>query len=203
MHLAGLNAEAAEAVARQVRQAGGTAEAHAVDVCDPAAVVGLAKAVYDADGRVDILHNNAGIAHAGNIEATTIEDWQQVTGVNLLGVAYGIQAFVPRMLTQGRPATIVNTASLAGLVPRADGPYCASKYGVAGMTEALHAELSGQGIHVSAVCPSVTDTPIARTGIMPGRMQAIQGQVTATYAERAPGPKRSPRPSCTRSGPAR
>ncbi len=45
-----------------------------------------------------------------------------MTGVNLLGAAYGIQAFVPRMLTQGRPATIVNAASQAGLVPRADGP---------------------------------------------------------------------------------
>jgi NAD(P)-dependent dehydrogenase (short-subunit alcohol dehydrogenase family) len=110
MHLADLNAEAAEAVARQARQAGGSAEAHAVDVADPAAE-GLAKAVCDAGGRIGILHNNASIGHAGNIEATTIEDWQQVIGVNLLGAAYGIQAFMPRMLTQGRPATIVNTAS--------------------------------------------------------------------------------------------
>ena len=73
VHLADLNADTAEAVARQIRQAGGTAEAHAVDVADPAAVEALAKAVYDADGRVDILHNNAGIAHAGNVEATTTQ----------------------------------------------------------------------------------------------------------------------------------
>jgi NAD(P)-dependent dehydrogenase (short-subunit alcohol dehydrogenase family) len=190
VHLADLNADAAEAVARHIRQAGGTAEAHAVDVADPAAVEALAKAVYDADGRVDILHNNAGIAHAGNIEATTIEDWQQVIGVNLLGVAYGIQAFVPRMLTQGRPASIVNTASLAGLVPAAlMAPYCASKYGVVGMTEALNAELSGQGIHVSAVCPGVIDTAIARTCITRGRMETLQGQVTATYARRGTPPE--------------
>jgi NAD(P)-dependent dehydrogenase (short-subunit alcohol dehydrogenase family) len=161
-----------------------------VDVADPAAVEALAKAVYDADGRVDILHNNAGIAHAGNIEATTIEDWQQVIGVNLLGVAYGIQAFVPRMLTQGRPASIVNTASLAGLVPAAlMAPYCASKYGVVGMTEALNAELSGQGIHVSAVCPGVINTAIARTCITRGRMRTIQSQVTATYARRGTPPE--------------
>jgi NAD(P)-dependent dehydrogenase (short-subunit alcohol dehydrogenase family) len=190
VHLADLNADAADAVARQVRQAGGSAQAHAVDVCDPAAVEALAKAVYDADGRVDILHNNAGIGHAGNIEATTIEDWQRVIGVNLLGVAYGIQAFVPRMLAQGRPATIVNTASLLGLVPAAlMAPYCASKYGVVGMTEALHAELSGQGIHVSAVCPGVINTAIARTGIMRGQMETIQDQVTATYARRGTSPE--------------
>ena len=149
--------------------------------------IGSATAV---DDRVDILHNNAGIAHAGNIEATTIEDWQRVIGVNLLGVAYGIQAFVPRMLTQGRPASIVNTASLAGLVPSAlMAPYCASKYGVVGMTEALNAELSGQGIHVSTVCPGVINTAIARTGIMRGRMETIQGQVTATYARRGTPPE--------------
>jgi NAD(P)-dependent dehydrogenase (short-subunit alcohol dehydrogenase family) len=189
VHLADLNASASEAVARQIRQAGGSAEAHAVDVCDLAAVEALAKAVYNADGRVDILHNNAGIAHAGNIEATTVEDWQQVIGVNLLGVAYGVQTFVPRMLAQGRPATIVNTASVAGLVPAAlMAPYCASKYGVVGMTEALNAELSGRGIRVSAVCPGVIDTAIARTGIMRGDMEAIQGQVTATYARRGTPP---------------
>jgi short-subunit dehydrogenase len=62
-------------------------------------------------------------------------------------------------------------------------PYCASKYGVVAMTEALNAELSGQGIHVIAACPGVIDTPIARIGAIPGRMQAIRGQVTATYAK--------------------
>ena len=190
VHLADLNADAAEAVARQIRQAGGGAEAHAVDVCDAAAVEGLAKAVYDADGGVDILHNNAGIGHAGNIEATTVEDWQRVIGVNLLGVAYGIQAFVPRMLAQGRPASIINTASLAGLMPAAlMAPYCASKYGVVGMTEALNAELSGQGIHVSAVCPGLINTPIVRTGITRGHMEEIHAQLTATYARRGAPPE--------------
>jgi NAD(P)-dependent dehydrogenase (short-subunit alcohol dehydrogenase family) len=164
VHLADLNADTAETVARQIRQAGGSAEAHGVDVCDPAAVEALAKAVYDADGRVDILHNNAGIGHGGNIEATTIEDWQQVIGVNLLGVAYGIQAFVPRMLTQGRPASIVNTASLAGLMPVAlMAPYCASKYGVVGMTEALNAE------HIKEKAPW---TPARKIRLEPHSTQA-------------------------------
>ena len=68
--------------------------------------------MFAQDGHVDILHNNAGIGHGGNIEATTVEDWQRVIGVNLLGVAYGVQAFIPRMLQQGRPASVVNTASI-------------------------------------------------------------------------------------------
>jgi short-subunit dehydrogenase len=57
------------------------------------------------------------------------------------------------------------------------------------MTEALNAELSGQGIHVSAVCPGVINTAIARTGIMRGRMETLQDQVTATYAKRGTPPE--------------
>jgi NAD(P)-dependent dehydrogenase (short-subunit alcohol dehydrogenase family) len=108
VHVADLNAEAAGAVAREI---GGGATHHGLDVTRPEDLEALAEAVFTADGRVDVLHNNAGIGHGGDIEATTVEDWQRVIGVNLLGVAYGVQAFVPRMLKQGHPATIVNTAS--------------------------------------------------------------------------------------------
>ena len=139
VHVADLNAEAAAAVTCEI---GGGAIDHAVDVSRPEEVEALAKAIFDTDGRVDILHNNAGIGHGGDIEATTVEDWQRVIGVNLLGVAYGVQAFVPRMLKQAAPATIVNTASEAGLIPVARMvPYCASKFGVVGMSQALDAEL--------------------------------------------------------------
>jgi NAD(P)-dependent dehydrogenase (short-subunit alcohol dehydrogenase family) len=127
-----------------------------------------------------VLHNNAGIGHAGEIETTQVDDWDRVIGVNLLGVAYGVQAFAPRMLEQGRPATIVNTASSLGLVAMAKmAPYCASKFGVVGLTEALHAELAPRGIHVSAVCPGIIDTPITRSAILRGepgdRREGIAG----------------------------
>ena len=123
------------------------AAAHALDVSDAGAVEAFAAAVFASDGHVDILHNNAGIGHGGNIEATTIEDWQRVIGVNLLGVAYGVQSFIPRMLQQGRPASVVNTASMAGLVPTAKmAPCCACKFGVIGLSESLNAELSKRGI---------------------------------------------------------
>jgi NAD(P)-dependent dehydrogenase (short-subunit alcohol dehydrogenase family) len=163
--------------------------AHALDVSDPDAVEAFAETVFATEGHVDILHNNAGIGHAGNIEATTIEDWQRVIGVNLLGVAYGIQAFIPRMLQQGRPASVVNTASQAGLLPAAKlAPYCASKYGVVGLSEALNAELSKRGIHVSAICPGIIDTPIVSTGIMRGDVAEIQGQISSFYAKHGASP---------------
>jgi len=189
VHVADLNAASAEAVAAEIEAAGGSAVAHALDVSDPDAVEALAAAIFEAEGGVDILHNNAGIGHGGNIEATTVEDWQRVIGVNLLGVAYGIQAFVPRMLEQGRPASVVNTASQAGLWPAAKmAPYCASKYGVVGLTESLNAELSKRGIHFSAICPGIINTPIVATGIMRGDVAAMQGKVTSYYDKRGASP---------------
>ena len=186
VHVADLNADAAAAVAREI---GSGATDDAVDVSRPEEVEALAKAVFDDDGRVDILHNNAGIGHGGDIETTTVEDWQRVIGVNLLGVAYGMQAFVPRMLKQSHPATIVNTASEAGLIPVARmAPYCASKFGVVGMSESLDAELRSRGIRVVALCPGIINTPIVREGIMRGHLGADQDKIVAFYAKHGASP---------------
>lgn len=186
VHVADINADAAAAVAREI---GRGAIDHAVDVSRPDEVEALAKAVFDQDGRVDILHNNAGIGHGGDIETTTVDDWQRVIAVNLLGVAYGVQAFVPRMLEQRHQATIVNTASEAGLHPIARmAPYCASKYGVVGMSEALDAELRPRGIRVVALCPGIINTPIVRTGIMRGEFGTEQGRIAAFYDKHGASP---------------
>jgi NAD(P)-dependent dehydrogenase (short-subunit alcohol dehydrogenase family) len=179
VHVVDLNGGAAAAVACEI---GGGATDHVVDVTKPGELEALAEAVFTADGRVDILHNNAGIGHGGDIETTTVEDWQRVIGVNLLGVAYGVQAFVPRMLRQGRSAVIVNTASEAGLIPIARmAPYCASKFGVVGMSESLDAELKPKGIRVVAVCPGIINTPIISQGIMRGQMSEDHHKIVAFY----------------------
>jgi NAD(P)-dependent dehydrogenase (short-subunit alcohol dehydrogenase family) len=186
VHVADLNAGAASAVAREI---GGGAVDHTVDVARAEEVEALAKAVFDDGGRVDILHNNAGIAHGGDIEQTTVEDWQRVIGVNLLGVAYGVQAFVPRMLEQGLPATIVNTASMAGLFPVAKmAPYCASKFGIVGMSESLNAELRPRGIRVIALCPGIINTSIVRDGTLRGQLGADQQKIVAFYDKHGVSP---------------
>ncbi len=185
VHLADLNGEAAARALAELEAAGGSGLAHTLDVSDCDQLEALAESVFAEERFVDILHNNAGIGHGANIEATTYEDWQRVISVNLLGVAYGVQAFVPRMLGQGRPASVINTASMAGIVPTAKmAPYCASKYGVVGLSEALNAELSKRGIHVSAICPGIIDTPIVATGIMRGDIAALQASATEFYARR-------------------
>jgi NAD(P)-dependent dehydrogenase (short-subunit alcohol dehydrogenase family) len=189
VHAADLRADAAEAVAGEIEAGGGSAVAHALDVSDPAAVEALAAQIFETEGGVDILHNNAGIGHGGNIEATTVEDWRRVIEVNLLGVAYGVQAFIPRMLRQGRPATVVNTASQAGLFPAANlAPYCASKYGVVGLSEALNAELAHRGIRVVAICPGIIDTPIVSTAIVRGEVERIHGNLSDFYSRHGASP---------------
>lgn len=185
VHVADIDGDSAAAVAGEL----GDGVAHTVDCSDPDAVEAFAERVF-GDGRgVDVLHNNAGIGHAGDIEQTTMDDWQRVIGVNLLGVAFGVQAFVPRLLTQGRPATIVNTASAAGLfaLPQM-APYCASKFGVVGLTESLDAELSPRGIRVCAVCPGVIDTPIVSKAIMRGEPADRRDSAVSFYSRRGASP---------------
>ena len=98
--------------------------------------------MWKRNGRTDVLCNNAGVATLGRIADQTLADWEWVFGVNFWGVLHGIRAFLPKLQAAGRPAHIVNTASLAGLV---DGPmlapYFVSKHAVVSLSECLHLEL--------------------------------------------------------------
>jgi NAD(P)-dependent dehydrogenase (short-subunit alcohol dehydrogenase family) len=189
VHVADVNGDSATAVVGEIEASGGKAVAHTVDVTDPQAVDALAQRVFDADGRVDVLHSNAGIGHAADIAETTVDDWQRVIGVNLLGMAYVVQAFIPRLLAQGGRSSIVNTASVAGLVAAPGmAPYSASKFGVVGMSESLNAELAPQGIHVCAVCPGIIDTPITRSAIMRGEFAERREQAIEFYRKRGATP---------------
>ncbi|MGH2906767.1 MAG: SDR family NAD(P)-dependent oxidoreductase [Solirubrobacterales bacterium] len=188
-HVVDLNGAAAITVAGEINDAGGEAVAHTVDCSDSEALAALADEVFAADRAVDVLHNNAGIGHAAAVSDTTIEDWQKIIGVNVLGVAYGVQAFVPKMLLQGRDAHVVNTASMAGLTPSAGMvPYATSKGGVVAMSEALDAELKPQGIRVTALCPGVIDTNIVATSTMRGKLAKRHDQLTKFYATRGASP---------------
>jgi NAD(P)-dependent dehydrogenase (short-subunit alcohol dehydrogenase family) len=182
VHAADLDEQAAVAVVAEIEGRGGRATAHPVDVTDPAAVEALADRVFEAEGAVDILHNNAGVGHGGPVEETSLEEWQRVLSVNLMGVVHGIHYFVPRMLIQGRPGHIVNTASMAGLVPVAElAPYATSKHAVVGLSESLNAELSPRGIHVSAICPGLINTPIIAAAHLDGELAANRDRIQQFY----------------------
>jgi NAD(P)-dependent dehydrogenase (short-subunit alcohol dehydrogenase family) len=189
VHVVDRDATGAAAVAEQIRSGGGDAVAHEVDVTDAAAVEALAAEVFAAEGRVDLLFNNAGIGHAGPVAETPLSDWRRVVEVNLMGVVHGAAAFVPRLLEQGRPAHIVNTASLAGLLPNPGMvPYSTTKAAVVGLSEALDGELAAQGIRVTALCPGIISTDIVRTSIMRGSFAGERDRLMGVYARRGTSP---------------
>ncbi|MBA3783168.1 MAG: SDR family NAD(P)-dependent oxidoreductase [Nocardioides sp.] len=105
-------------------------------------------------GGLDILVNNAGIAGGGRLDHDTIEEWQRLVDINLMGAVRGTKAFVPVFKAQGS-GHIVNIASLAGLVhPAGMGSYNATKAAVVALTETTGHELAGFGVRASVVCPS-------------------------------------------------
>lgn len=188
VHVADLDSSSAEAVAKEVRAAGGQAISHALDVADSDAVTRLADGIFE-NGCVDLLFNNAGIGHAGAVVDTTLQDWRRLIDVNLMGVVNGLYAFLPRMLAQDRPGHIVNTASMAGLVPNPGmAPYSATKAAVVGLSEALEGELSGTNVGVSVLCPGIINTAIVKTSIMRGEWVDRQAATTELYAKRGTSP---------------
>jgi NAD(P)-dependent dehydrogenase (short-subunit alcohol dehydrogenase family) len=189
VYVADLNGAAAIETAGTINDAGGKATGHTIDVTDPEQLVKLADEIFGTEGRVDVLHNNAGIGHAGQVKDTPLEDWQKVLDVNIFGVVNGLNAFVPRMVEQGGNAHIVNTASMAGLTASAGmAPYVTSKFGVTGMSLALDAELKPSGIRVTALCPGVIDTAIVKDSTMRGNIENKHDKLTNFYKTKGASP---------------
>jgi NAD(P)-dependent dehydrogenase (short-subunit alcohol dehydrogenase family) len=154
----------AEEVATAIRERGGRASAAELDVREFGEFERLAHATHERTGRIDLLFNNAGIAVAGEIRDYTLQDWEDVFAVNLRGVVHGIQAVYPLMIEQGF-GHIVNTASMAGLVPSPmTASYTTTKHAVVGLSKALRVEAKAYGVRVSVVCPGVIRTPILQGG---------------------------------------
>jgi NAD(P)-dependent dehydrogenase (short-subunit alcohol dehydrogenase family) len=142
---------------------GGRAIAAPTDVSDAGAVEALADTAFGECGAVHVLCNNAGVFSGGLLWERTARDWEWVLGVNLYGIVHAINSFVPRMLTQGEEAHIVNTASMGGLFTNAySGPYYTSKFAAVGLSECLAHDLAAQGadIAVSVLVPSLVATGI-------------------------------------------
>jgi NAD(P)-dependent dehydrogenase (short-subunit alcohol dehydrogenase family)/pimeloyl-ACP methyl ester carboxylesterase len=140
-----------------------------VDVSDEQAMEKLAGKVAGEYGVVDVLVNNAGIGLAGSFLQTSTEDWKKVLDVNLWGVIHGCRLFGRQMAARGQGGHIVNTASAAAYQPSKALPaYSTSKAAVLMLSECLRAELAGQGIGVSAICPGFVNTSITSTARFAG-----------------------------------
>ena len=112
-------------------------------------------------GGVHVLCNNAGVVSMGPSHLLTDHDWDWVIGVDLLGVIYGIQAFLKRMVDQDEECHVVSTASIAGLVAHPGiAPYNVAKFGVVALTESLRVDLAETKVSASVLCPGGVRTRI-------------------------------------------
>jgi NAD(P)-dependent dehydrogenase (short-subunit alcohol dehydrogenase family) len=162
--LADIQIEMAQAVAKEIESAGGSATAARLDVTDEQAVNTLLQDTFEAHGRVDYMFNNAGIAINGKFHDFAISDWQRCIDINLFGVVHGIYAAYPIMAQQGF-GHIINTASIAGIFPWATTiAYTATKHAIVGLTTAIRAELAQSGITTSVLCPGAIHTSLIEDG---------------------------------------
>jgi NAD(P)-dependent dehydrogenase (short-subunit alcohol dehydrogenase family) len=136
-----------------------------LDVCLEQDMEAMAKETLNRFGRIDVLVACAGILRAESkrptsIRETSAQEWDRVLDTNLRGVFLCNRAVLRTMMKQ-RSGQIINVASLSGRQALAlDAPYCASKFGVIGLTEALAGEMRSYGVRVQAILPGDTDTPI-------------------------------------------
>jgi NAD(P)-dependent dehydrogenase (short-subunit alcohol dehydrogenase family) len=135
------------------------------DVTERASIESAAQESVAAFGKVHVVCNNAGVAVGGPIGTVRDRDWDWIIDVNLKGVVYGTEIFLPLIQRHGEGGHIVNTASMAGMVsPPGMEPYCATKFAVVAMSEGWHQQLAPMNIGVSVLCPGFVKTRIHESG---------------------------------------
>ena len=150
----------AQQVATSLGKSGTKTSAYAVNVTDSKQVKEVCDKIIADFGRVDILVNNAGITRDGLLLRMSDEDWDAVLGVNLKG-AFLFTRSLSRTMLQQRSGTIVNIASIVGVVGNAgQANYSASKAGLIGFTKTVAKELASRGIRSNAVAPGFIQTPM-------------------------------------------
>jgi NAD(P)-dependent dehydrogenase (short-subunit alcohol dehydrogenase family) len=166
--------------------------ARAVDVADREQMRTFAETVHTEIPAVDILVNNAGVAVTATFVDTTLEDWDWILGINLVGVIHGCHFFVPRMIERGAGGHVVNISSTAGYFALGMmSAYNATKFAVRGMSEAMRGELAVHGIGVTAVCPGIIDTPIVgKMRVRGGDEEESRRRAVQVFTRRAYSPER-------------
>jgi NAD(P)-dependent dehydrogenase (short-subunit alcohol dehydrogenase family) len=160
-------ADLAEEVADGLRKSVSGTETivYAVDVRDFTEMQRVVNETVESYGHLDLIFNNAGVTVCAPLDEIGVDDFNYVLDVNIRGVTNGVQAAYPVMKRQGF-GHIVNTASMAGLLPCGEGiaAYSTSKYAVVGISVNLRIEAARHGVRVSAFCPGFIDTAILKGG---------------------------------------
>ena len=155
-----LNIDAAGAMAERL---GRSAQAHSCNVSDAGSVTGMVTDVGRAFGHIDIVVNSAGVVFLAPAEELSLDYWDRTMDVNLKGTFLVSQAVGRLMIAAGRGGKIINIASQAGTVAiDQHAAYCASKFGVIGLSKTLAAEWGRHGITVNTISPTVVLTELGK-----------------------------------------
>ncbi len=161
--VADIDEKAGQAAIAEIQSGGGQASFVRVDVSNASEVENMVLHAEKAFGKIDILFNNAGIAHPGDGSPVTTEEsvWDKVIDINLKGVYLGCKYGIPALLRAGG-GSIINTASFVALMGSATSEiaYAASKGGVLSMTREIAVEYARQNIRANALCPGPVHTPL-------------------------------------------
>jgi len=160
--IADLNAGAARQVAQEIRQAGGRAEAHELDIASSAQVNAVVAAVQKSCGPIAYMANLAGVYDVRPIEAISDEDWARIFQIHAAGTFYAVRALLPVMMER-RSGAIVTTSSVQGVRGQPDGAhYAAAKGAIMSFTKSLAREKGHLNIRANVVAPGPLDTPFFR-----------------------------------------
>lgn len=188
--VAARTANEVEAVAGALDARGHRAFATPCDVTDPASVATLATTAAARLSTVDVLVNNAGIAHSAPLQRIALEDWERLLAVNATGTFLCTQALLPAMV-QRRWGRVINIASTAGLAgAKYIAAYSASKHAVIGFTQSVAAEVAAHGVTVNAICPGYVLTRMTEQSVARIREQTGKTQAEALEAILATSPQR-------------
>jgi NAD(P)-dependent dehydrogenase (short-subunit alcohol dehydrogenase family) len=162
--MADVEQPALELAAKDLEATGASVLAVVTDVSRAEEVSALAEATVEHFGAADLLCNNAGVGGVGDPWEGPLSGWEWTIGVNLMGVIHGVRAFLPILRAQDE-AHIVNTASIAGIVPVAATQYATTKYAVVGLSQSLFLgeQMLGTSVGVSVLCPAWVRTNVARS----------------------------------------